>query len=155
MISLHTDGSCHTHACVGAWVAILYDGIEKIVLQGSQQKTTHQRMELTAVTEGLAYLKRHAQVEQPVHLYTDSQYIVQTLNNREKIVTRDFKTRQGTAIRNADLVQRLFDYTAHVSLMYTKIKGHGQPDLAGEVLHREADRLSRRIVRQLISQQPR
>ena len=52
-VTLYTDGACSGNPGPGGWGAILsYQGIEK-ELSGGEKQTTNNRMELTAVIEGL------------------------------------------------------------------------------------------------------
>jgi ribonuclease HI len=57
MAEIYTDGSCHTQLCIGAWAAIILIDEEKITLSGKDLDTTHNRMEILAVTEALEYLR--------------------------------------------------------------------------------------------------
>ena len=62
-VTLYTDGACSGNPGPGGWGAILeYNGIEK-ELSGGESSTTNNRMELTAVIEGLKALKESCIVE--------------------------------------------------------------------------------------------
>ena len=55
-VELFTDGACSGNPGPGGWGAILrYNGREK-ELSGGEARTTNNRMELTAVIEGLSAL---------------------------------------------------------------------------------------------------
>ena len=70
-VELFTDGACKGNPGPGGWGVLLrYRGHEK-ELFGGEADTTNNRMELTAVIEGLAALKRSCRVM----VYTDSQYV--------------------------------------------------------------------------------
>jgi len=70
-IELFTDGACSGNPGPGGWGVILrWKGTEK-ELCGGERSTTNNRMELTAVIEGLKALKRPCTVA----VYTDSQYV--------------------------------------------------------------------------------
>ena len=72
-VELFTDGACKGNPGPGGWGALLVcKGVEK-ELWGGEANTTNNRMELTAVIEGLAALKRPCKVV----LYLDSQYVRQ------------------------------------------------------------------------------
>ena len=61
-VTLYTDGACSGNPGPGGWGAILeYNGHEK-ELSGGEENTTNNRMELTAVIEGLACLKESSQI---------------------------------------------------------------------------------------------
>ena len=71
-VQLYTDGACSGNPGPGGWGAILrYGGHEK-ELSGGAPQTTNNRMELTAVIEGLAALKESCEVR----IVSDSRYVV-------------------------------------------------------------------------------
>ena len=76
IVTLYTDGACSGNPGPGGWGAILeYNGAEK-ELSGSEENTTNNRMELTAVIEGLRLLKEPCTVE----LWSDSRYVIDALD---------------------------------------------------------------------------
>ena len=74
-VLLYTDGACSGNPGPGGWACILIYGRHQKELSGGEAETTNNRMELTAVIEGLKALKMPCQVE----LYSDSRYIVDAL----------------------------------------------------------------------------
>ena len=61
-VELYTDGACSGNPGPGGWGAILrWAGKEK-ELSGGEPSTTNNRMELTAVIEGLAALREPCRV---------------------------------------------------------------------------------------------
>ena len=71
-VTIYTDGACSGNPGAGGWGTILsYNGREK-ELSGGEAQTTNNRMELTAVIEGLRALKEPCRVR----IVTDSQYVV-------------------------------------------------------------------------------
>ena len=77
-IELFTDGACSGNPGPGGWGAILrYNGHEK-ELCGGEKETTNNRMELTAVIEGLSALKEPCEIE----LFTDSKYVCDAVVKR-------------------------------------------------------------------------
>ena len=74
-IDIFTDGACSGNPGPGGWGAVLrYNGAEK-ELSGGAADTTNNRMELTAVIEGLLALKESCDVI----LTTDSRYVADGL----------------------------------------------------------------------------
>ena len=61
---------------LGGWGAILIYGDKKKEICGSNQDTTNNIMEMTAVIEALKLLKEKCEVE----LYSDSAYVVNAFN---------------------------------------------------------------------------
>ena len=72
-VEIFTDGACKGNPGPGGWgVIIRFNNIEK-ELSGAEKETTNNRMEITAVIEGLSALKETCNVE----LYSDSQICLQ------------------------------------------------------------------------------
>ena len=74
-VTLYTDGACSGNPGPGGWGAILCYGEHELSLSGGEAHTTNNRMELTAVIEGLKKLKEPCIVE----LYSDSKYVIDAL----------------------------------------------------------------------------
>ena len=75
-VTLYTDGACSGNPGPGGWGAILeYKGHER-EMSGGESSTTNNRMELTAVIQGLMALKESCVVE----LYSDSKYVIDGLS---------------------------------------------------------------------------
>ena len=75
-VTLYTDGACSGNPGPGGWGAILCYGEHELSLTGGEAHTTNNRMELTAVIEGLKKLKEPCIVE----LYSDSKYVIDALS---------------------------------------------------------------------------
>ena len=75
-VPLYTDGACSGNPGPGGWGAILCYGEHELSLSGGEAHTTNNRMELTAVIEGLKKLKEPCIVE----LYSDSKYVIDALS---------------------------------------------------------------------------
>ena len=65
-VEIFTDGACSGNPGPGGWGAILRSGGHEKELSGGEQATTNNRMEMTAVIEGLRALKKPSAV---THLY--------------------------------------------------------------------------------------
>lgn len=74
-VELFTDGACSGNPGPGGWGAFLRMGTHTKEISGGEKSTTNNRMELTAVIEGLSALKR------PCHviLTTDSKYVADSI----------------------------------------------------------------------------
>ena len=75
-VTLYTDGACSGNPGPGGWGAILCYGEHELSLSGGEAHTTNNRMELTAVIEGLKKLKEPCIVA----LYSDSKYVIDALS---------------------------------------------------------------------------
>jgi ribonuclease HI len=84
---------------------VLRWGSQERVLQGGVSDTTANAMELTAVTEGLAALKKP---KTTVQVFTDSNYVVKGVNEwLAGWIERGWKNTRGQDIANMALWQRL------------------------------------------------
>ena len=123
-VTLYTDGACSGNPGPGGWAAILqYNGAEK-VLSGGESNTTNNRMELTAVIEGLSALKEGCVVE----LYSDSKYVIDALEKGWAWGWKKkgwIKSDKKPAL-NPDLWEKLLFLTQRHELRYHWVKGHAE-----------------------------
>ena len=125
-IEMYTDGACKGNPGPGGWGVLLRaPGLEK-ELFGGEPLTTNNRMELTAVIEGLQALKRPCEVD----LYLDSQYVRQGITEwMPGWVRRGWRTAGGDPVKNRDLWERLHAATGRHTIEWKWVKGHnGDPD---------------------------
>lgn len=121
-LELYTDGACSGNPGVGGWAAILVFGRVEKVLSGAVEHTTNNRMELTAVIEGLKALNTPCQVK----IYSDSAYIVNAiqLNWLQNWKKNNWRNAQKQAVSNQDLWQALDRLIAIHDTEFIKVKGH-------------------------------
>ena len=121
-VTLYTDGACSGNPGPGGWGAILCYGEHELSLSGGEAHTTNNRMELTAVIEGLKKLKEPCIVE----LYSYSKYVIDALSKgwawgwkKKGWVKSDKKP-----ALNPDLWDVLLALTQKHELHYHWVKGH-------------------------------
>ncbi|MCM1404577.1 MAG: ribonuclease HI [Prevotella sp.] len=122
-IAIYTDGACSGNPGPGGWgVVLLYNGNEK-PLSGFEPNTTNNRMELTAVIQGLSALKT---VTLPVTVYTDSKYIVDAINNHwlDNWQMKGWRTAAKQPVANRDLWEQLILLNQKFTPTYVWVKGH-------------------------------
>lgn len=138
-IMLYTDGACSYNPGPGGWGAILeFKGIEKEI-SGFEPETTNNRMELTAVIQGLMILKEPCEVT----IHTDSSYV---LNGFEKgwiynWQRNGWKNSKKQPVENQDLWKMLIDQSKIHKLTWVKVKGH-----SGHHYNERVDTLARNQV---------
>ena len=133
-VYLYTDGACKGNPGPGGWGVLMRYGQHEKTLYGGEAETTNNRMELTAVIEGLRSLKRPCTVE----IYTDSQYVMQgMLEWIHGWKARGWKTAAKQPVKNVDLWQALDAETARHRVNWHWIKGH-----AGHPENERADQLA-------------
>ena len=121
-VTLYTDGACSGNPGPGGWGAILeYKGVEK-EFSGGEAQTTNNRMELTAVIEGLKKLKEPCVVE----LYSDSKYVIDGLEKgwAKSWQSRGWKKADKKPALNPDLWEQLLALTDIHTMHYHWVKGH-------------------------------
>jgi ribonuclease HI len=103
-IDIYTDGACKGNPGPGGWGALLKSGTTEKELCGGEMGTTNNRMEMTAVIEALAALKRPCKVT----LHVDSQYVLKGMTEwLPGWKARGWKTASKEPVKNVDLWQRL------------------------------------------------
>ena len=136
IITIYTDGSCKGNPGPGGWGAWLRWGAHERELWGGEPMTTNNRMELTAVIEGLSALKRASRVE----LHTDSQYVRQGITAWiHQWKQRGWTTADRKPVKNVDLWQRLDTLAAQHDVQWHWVQGH-----AGDPGNERADALANR-----------
>ena len=120
-IILYTDGACSGNPGMGGWGAILMYNEKEKVLSGNAELTTNNRMELTAVIQGLNALKEACEVD----VYSDSAYVVNAFLQDwvGNWVKNGFKTSKGK-VQNLDLWQELLSLCEKHKVHCHKVKGH-------------------------------
>ena len=151
LVEIYTDGSCHSRFRAGVWVAILLIGLEKKVLTGWELETTHQRMELTAVIKAIDYVLSNYAAIKSITICPDSQYVVDLPARKRKISALGFTSKKGNELRNAALVKEFFKLTELLKIDFIKIKAR-QKKNSSVNYNIEADRLSRKLLRELIKE---
>ena len=121
-VILYTDGACSGNPGPGGWGAILEYMGHKREMSGGEWETTNNRMELTAVIEGLKALNQSCIVE----LYSDSKYVIDAL---EKGWAKSWRAKgwiksDKKPALNPDLWGELLDLTEKHQMRYHWVKGH-------------------------------
>jgi ribonuclease HI len=139
-VVIYTDGACKGNPGPGGWGVYLKSGDDEKELFGGERNTTNNRMELTAVIEALAALKRPCKVS----LYLDSQYVRQGITEWiHGWKRKGWVTAAKQPVKNADLWQKL-DALVHAGVHQIEwhwVKGH-----AGDPGNERADALANRGV---------
>lgn len=131
-VDIFTDGSSRGNPGPGGYGAILRaknaagEVREKELSQG-YALTTNNRMELMGVIAALEALKRPCAVT----LYTDSQYVVNALNQHwiEGWIAKGWRNASKDPVKNVDLWKRLLPLTKTHTVTFVWVKGHhGHPE---------------------------
>lgn len=127
VVELYTDGACSGNPGPGGWAYILRHqatGKEKED-SGGEAETTNNRMELMAVIQGLAALKRACQVK----LFADSVYVGKGLTEWLPGWKRRGWRRGDKPIKNLELWKKLDQLAVLHQLTFIHVRGHsGHPE---------------------------
>ena len=145
-VQLITDGACKGNPGRGGWAFILRYGEHKREMFGSAPETTNNRMDLTAVIEGLKRLKEACAVE----IITDSEYVK---NGMTKWIAgwkrNGWKSSDKKPVKNQDLWMELDKLVNSHRVQWTWTKGHA--------LHEDnnrCDELASRAAEDQVSSKP-
>jgi ribonuclease HI len=129
-VEIFTDGACSGNPGPGGWAALLrYNGHEKEI-SGGEWETTNNRMEMMAVIEALAALKKPSRVD----LYTDSQYVQRGVTEWMK----GWKAKGWPArIKNQDLWVRIDSEMSRHDVTFHWVRGHD-----GHIENERVDKLA-------------
>ena len=121
-IAVYTDGACSGNPGPGGWGAIIIDENNEKEFSGFEPNTTNNRMELTAVIQGLSKLKEQTSVT----VYTDSQYIVNAINLHwlDNWQIKGWMNASKKPVANRDLWEMIIDLNKKYKPTYVWVKGH-------------------------------
>ncbi len=144
-IEIYTDGSSHTQKLIGAWAAIIYYNKTKIIIKQVETNTSHNRMEMQAVIQAIKFVDTNYSTNIPIIINSDSQYVVNLVDRKEKLKKNEFMTKKGNPVKNLDLVITLIDQIETHEITFNKIKAHVKD---GDIKNREVDLLVRKLMRE-------
>jgi ribonuclease HI len=132
---LFTDGACSGNPGPGGWgVVWVRDGEVLSERAGRADRTTNNRMELTAMIEAFRLLPTDATET----IWSDSNLVVQTVNVWAAGWERRGWRRKDGPVENLDLVQQLWrERQTHPRVEVRWLRGH-----AGQTWNEWADRLA-------------
>jgi ribonuclease HI len=137
-VVIYTDGACKGNPGPGGWGAWMRAGGHEKELFGGESPTTNNRMELTAVIEALATLKRPCKVA----IYTDSEYVKNGMTtwiyNWKR---RGWRTADNKPVKNVELWQRLDALVQQHQVAWHWVRGH-----TGDPGNEKADELANKGV---------
>lgn len=134
-VDIYTDGACSGNPGVGAWAAILVFGSVEKEMSEAHEHTTNNRMELTAVIEGLRALNRPCDVS----VYSDSAYVVNAINQNwlKGWKKKGWKNAAKQPVSNQDLWEQLDALMGLHDVEFHKVPGH-----ADHAYNNRADQLA-------------
>ena len=118
-ITLYTDGAARGNPGPGGYGVLLIYGNHRKELSKGFKHTTNNRMELWAIIAGLESITNR---EIPVTIYSDSQYVVNTIN--KGWLNTWMKTNFKGGKKNPDLWKKYHVLAKHFTIEIVWVKGH-------------------------------
>lgn len=126
-VEIFTDGACQGNPGKGGWGVLLRYGSSVKELSGFEEMSTNNRMELTAVIQGLLALNEPCKVT----LTTDSQYVVNGIKKgwAENWCKNGWRNAKRQPVANQDLWGELLSVLKIHDVNFIWVKGHaGHPE---------------------------
>jgi len=142
IIKIYTDGACSGNPGPGGfgWVLLFRD--HKIEHSEGETLTTNNKMELSAVISALQYYDENRKKDKlfPIHIYTDSNLIVQAINQNwlKAWSANGWKKADKKPVKNQELWEDLLFYLRKYQIKFIWLKGH-----TGDEFNERCDTLAR------------
>lgn len=125
-ITIYTDGGCHGNPGPGGWGCVIIADGEAREASGGEERTTNNRMELSAAINALSAVKNTERFSgRKVEIFTDSQYVKNGINSWIKNWKKNgWKTGAKKPVLNQDLWQILDELNSSLDVTWNWVKGH-------------------------------
>lgn len=131
-LKIYTDGGCSGNPGPGGWA--FYAPASRYHEAGSNEQTSNNRMELTAVIRALHWVLCEDATAQ-VEIYTDSQYVQKGITEWLKFwLKNNWRTKSRTWVLNRDLWEELNDLVKKTSVNWFWVRGHSN-NAYNEICH--------------------
>ncbi len=138
-VIIYTDGSCLWNPWKWGWCALLKFKDKEKIISGSENNTTNNQMELTAIIKALEEVKTN---KYPIEIYTDSKYVLDWITKWIKNWKKNWwKTSNKQVVKNKDLWEKLDKLFTNFNVKISWVKGHWTDkynNLVDEIARKEA-----------------
>ena len=139
MIKIYTDGACSGNPGPGGWGYVIVENGKLHSSNGSESKTTNNRMELTAAIKALESARKN----ESLHLYTDSTYLQKGIT--EWIVNwkkNNWITSSKKPVSNKDLWIKIDQLNLELDIEWKWVKAHQSDNSDDTFYNNMADELA-------------
>lgn len=122
---LYSDGACSGNPGPGGWGYVLFDAQELLITEGGgfASGTTNNRMEMTALLEGLKDAQKRK--IKSLLILTDSTYVIRGFTQwRHGWKKKGWLTAEGSPVTNRDLWESLEHAAQGLKLQWRYVRGH-------------------------------
>lgn len=126
ILRIYTDGGCagnQSEENFGGWGCVLEFGEHRKDMYGSEANTTNNRMELTAVIEGLKALNKDGQT---IEVFSDSSYVSNCFREKWYVSweKNGWRNAAKKSVENQDLWKELLALVRKHNVTFYRVKGH-------------------------------
>jgi ribonuclease HI len=129
-MNVYTDGSCLGNPGKGGWAFMCVETC-KLGRGNVKDKTTNNKMELTACIKALKYISSLDEPKVEINLFTDSNYTKLGIYGKDgtdawilKWKQNGWKTSSKKQVVNVDLWQKLDKYNQELKIKWNWVKAH-------------------------------
>ena len=139
MIKIYTDGACSGNPGPGGWGYVIVENGKLHSSNGSESKTTNNRMELTAAIKALESSRK----DESLYLYTDSTYLQKGIT--EWIVNwkkNNWINSSKKPVSNKDLWIKIDQLNLELDIEWKWVKAHQSDNSDDTFYNNMADELA-------------
>jgi ribonuclease HI len=137
-VEIYTDGACSGNPGPGGYGVILKYGTYERMISGYDPATTNNRMEMTAVIEGLKAITKPCSIK----ICSDSSYVIKGITEWIKgWVRNNWVNSQKKSVLNRDLWETLQSLSSIHDVDWVWVKGH-----EGHIENEKCDKLAREAI---------
>lgn len=129
--ALYTDGACRGNPGPGSYAFLVQNNRHEMIFENADysEHTTNNKMEMSAVIQGLVYLADQITPMHTIYIFTDSKYVVDGMKSWiHGWKKRGWKKADKKAPENLELWKQLDELSGICNIEFHWVKGHsGHP----------------------------